>query len=957
MASRNAPANLTYNAVAPDGHESGRPLTIDLEDLEGVLVDGPNVLAIQAFNTAVASTDFYIQAELDADGGVADTKFSVNRGFFTDPFAVTITTRTAGAKIRYTLDGSLPTPSRGELYDGPIAIEGSTMLRAMAYKSGSTPTNVDTHTYVFLDDVLSQSRDPDGFPSRWRSSQYRGSSADYEMDPVIVDHSDYRDEMEAALLALPTMSLVMDPDDLFDDDGVYNAGDGRDGTNGDFEKAASIELIYPDSEKSYQANCAIRPHSHVGLKRSFKLLFKREYGPAKFEAPLLSTATHHAETAVDEFDRLILRAGNNRTWAQDWNVRDTCYTRDQWVRDSQIAMSGAGSRGVFVHFYINGLYWGLYNPSERPDAWFASSYLGGDKEQWFAVNHGGELDGERSVFRRIDDLAKERELERESRYERMASLLDLEAYSDYLLLNWFAGTGDWPRNNWYGGNRFDPEEEQFRFFVWDAEDCFDSLGSEFEGRSHDGAWIHPSFRRSPSSRALEESVIARVWRALRENDDFLLLFADRVYKHCFGDGVLTEENSRERWLALNDGLEQAILGESARWGDAITSSPRQRTHWQREVDRVAERSLDNNVEQFLDALRDEGYYPDIDPPEFNTSDAVVPRGFALELERPRDRGRIYYTLDGTDPREYRSGDVSESAEVFDDAIAIGEAAEIKARILHDGEWSALATRTLYVEQDFSALQITEIMYNPPDLGEVDGDAYEFVELENTGGRALELSGVRFSDGVEFEFPLGTWIGAGDFVVLVSDPDEFALRYPGVPVAGTYRKNLSNGGERLALSDPADERIVSVTYDDDEPWPLAPDGDGHSLVPKSFDPDGSQSDFLLWRASAMAGGSPGREDPQPTPPQSEGDVVFVRGDSNRDGLVDISDSINTLLVILQGVGELLCPDAMDANDDGRLDLSDSIFSVNFFFIGGRQPPPPYPEQGLDPTEDTLGTCLR
>ena len=39
-------------------------------------------------------------------------------------------------------------------------------------------------------------------------------------------------------------------------------------------------------------------------------------------------------------------------------------------------MTGLGAHGTFVHLYLNGFYWGLYNLAERPDGWFTSAYLG-----------------------------------------------------------------------------------------------------------------------------------------------------------------------------------------------------------------------------------------------------------------------------------------------------------------------------------------------------------------------------------------------------------------------------------------------------------------------------------------------------------------------------------------------------------------------------------------------------
>jgi len=88
-------------------------------------------------------------------GQVADTKFSHNRGFYDTSFSVTIATETEGATIYYTLDGSEPydisgRSLRGMVYTDPIPINETTCLRAIAIKHGWKPTDVDTHTYIFL---------------------------------------------------------------------------------------------------------------------------------------------------------------------------------------------------------------------------------------------------------------------------------------------------------------------------------------------------------------------------------------------------------------------------------------------------------------------------------------------------------------------------------------------------------------------------------------------------------------------------------------------------------------------------------------------------------------------------------------------------------------------------------------------------------------------------------------
>ena len=91
------------------------------------------------------------------DGIVDDTSFSVDRGIYESAFNLEITTNTQGASIRYTTDGSLPSETFGEIYTGPIMIDDTTVVRAIAYKEGYRSTNVDTQSYIFPADVFGPS--------------------------------------------------------------------------------------------------------------------------------------------------------------------------------------------------------------------------------------------------------------------------------------------------------------------------------------------------------------------------------------------------------------------------------------------------------------------------------------------------------------------------------------------------------------------------------------------------------------------------------------------------------------------------------------------------------------------------------------------------------------------------------------------------------------------------------
>lgn len=79
--------------------------------------------------------------------------------------------------------------------------------------------------------------------------------------------------------------------------------------------------------------------------------------------------------------------------------------------------------------------------------------------------------------------------------------------------------------------------------------------------------------------------------------------------------------------------------------------------------------------------------------------------------------------------------------------------------------------------------------------------------------------------------------------------------------------------------------------------------------------------------------------------------FIRGDSNADGKVDISDASNTLNFLFSKTGKIICQDAADANDDGSIDISDAV-KILMVLFSGQQMPGPFPNKGKDMTVDEL-----
>ena len=283
-------------------------------------------------------------------GEAGNVKYSVRRGWHKKPFQLSLSTKTGGAQIRYTLDGTKPNEDNGNLYGSPLTIDSTTTVRATAFKPSFKPSSPTTRTFLFVNDIIRQSPDglpPESFPYNWGENK-----VDYGMDSRIVDDPRYSKELIAGFRSLPSFSVVMNLDDLFDrKSGIYaNAEwDGREA-----ERPCSVEFIQPDGSKGFQIDCGIRIRGGFSRRRynpkhSFRLFFRDTYGPSKLDFPLFGNA------GAKTFDNFDLRTFQNYSWHIGDKDR-AIFLRDQFNRDLQLAMGQPAARGEFCHLFINGQY-------------------------------------------------------------------------------------------------------------------------------------------------------------------------------------------------------------------------------------------------------------------------------------------------------------------------------------------------------------------------------------------------------------------------------------------------------------------------------------------------------------------------------------------------------------------------------------------------------------------------
>jgi hypothetical protein len=558
-----------------------------------------------------------VEVEVVGDAEVPALVFSHERGLYDEPFELTIT---SPGDILLTLDGTDPR-AEGAVFQSPLVltVDPSTdpggftapavLVRASAEGDNGITSSPQTHTYLFPGSVadLSPDNTPPGedWPDTYATNNDSDpdQAIDYGIDPEVANDPSYADLLEPALRALPSISLVTDLENLFDeDDGIYmNAMEhGR-----DWERPVSFELL-DEGGQQIQADAGLRirggwsRHSSCP-KHALRLHFRSEYGPSALEFPLFG------DDGAAVFDTFDLRTAQNYSWSfkNQAGVENT-FLRDVFSRDAQLAMGLPSTRSSFVHLYLNGVYWGLYQTQERAEASFGETYLGGDKDDWDVVKVNGDdprnrvieaTDGDLDAWESIWDLS---EVGFENGQAVLDGLVDIDNLIDTMLVVFLTGNFDSPTgaftnnkgpNNFFAlYNRVTPGAG-FVFFSHDSEHSMlpGSFGPGiglYEDRVNLGTRTD-QYRMEVS----EFKNFHPQWlhHRLTASVAYRAKFNARVDLRMLDHGELSTDENLARIDERKAQIELAIVAESARWGDAKRGTPRTRDDdWVPAVDRLRE---------------------------------------------------------------------------------------------------------------------------------------------------------------------------------------------------------------------------------------------------------------------------------------------------------------------------------------------------------------------------------
>lgn len=654
-------------------------------------------------------------------------KFSMPHGIYHERFYLSISSPVANAVVYYTDDGSDPRVN-GQLYDGSLNISSTSVIRSAVLVSDTVWSEVATASYIFPQSLLTQGNSPFGYPRYWgKYCQISGTAiADYEMDPEITGNKTYSTYVTEGIQTLPIVSLVTDKGNLFNREAdeetggiyIFTGCPVGDGTGRGWERPVSFEMIGGSDNHDLTIDCCLKLHGGHGRlpeknpKHAFRLHFKSEYGPKKLKYPVFG------EQGPNRFDALVLRTFFGYSW-QHWDNSQRIkaqYIRDIWTRETQAKMGDPISKGQYVHLFLNGLYWGMYNLCERVSDDFCAQHFDSVEEEWDVTevedtngqNHAAiPTYGTIDAWNHMADLIYE--LPNHSSYMHLIGcgsdgkpnvkyppFLDVDNFIHFMLINLYGGNTDWDHHNWYAyRNRF-WADNGFRFICWDSENVLVSPTENLTSKNNRGC---------PTgflNRLMKQGIFAH-----RFHEE-----AQRALTH---GGPLTPESAQATWDSLYNVIHLALWDESARWGDYrrdIHPYSSQGTLYKpdgayaTERNRLLNQYFPFRTATFIQQLRNKGWFPKAEAPAVFVDDTEI--GYEVQPLSTESRltmtgSNIYYTLDGSAPVSWFKNDagaLSPTAKTYSEGqnileenagIALSDTLTLRAICNVNGEWSPIVT--------------------------------------------------------------------------------------------------------------------------------------------------------------------------------------------------------------------------------------------------------------------------
>lgn len=710
------------------------------------------------------------------NGFAAKPTFSHNGGFYTSTIALTLNAPT-GTIIRYTTDGTEP-HAASPIYQNPIIISSTTIIRARGFSSGMLTDRAVSHTFFMNESIT-----------------------------------------------LPVISISTAPANLWDENiGIYAFGNNYDpnfpffGANfwEDWERPVHIELYEPDGNQGFSVDAGIKIFggwSRGNPQKSLSVFFRGEYGTSKLDYPLFPGYD------INTFHSFVLRNSGN-----DWN---NTMLRDALVQQRAFELNnldGQNYRPAIL--FLNGEYWGLHNIREKLNEDYLSTHFGVDPDNVDMLELDASIiEGSNQHYLALQGFMTGNSPANPQNYDYIQTQMDIDNFITYQAMQIYIDNTDWPGNNikfW----RPQTSTGIWRWLLFDTDfglGLFNGSNAANNTLAFATADNGPGWPNPPWSTFM--------LRRLLQNAQFKFQFINR-----FGDIMNTAFRPANTLLTIN-AMQSTLFPEMQRhfdhWGGNYTG-------WSGRV---------NAIKMFVNQRP-------VNMINHINSYFNLPGSTTLVLELS-DNNAGSIQVSSIQPDVYPwSGTYFQNVPLTLTAIP----ADGYEFVRWEGDMAA-TTQSITFSPNSSQSNLTAV-FQPGNaissevvINEVNYNSLvavnpeDWVELYNNTNNAIDLSGWQFRDEEDihiFSIPNGTTLAADDYVVLCRDTTLFKNIFPAVDnIIGNIGYGFSGGGELLRLLNSQGVLIDFVIYDDVAPWPTAPDGNGPTLsllnpnmdnaLPESWDP--------------------------------------------------------------------------------------------------------------------------
>ena len=784
--------------------------------------DGDGALVLFSDPTPEASND----ASQGYYGYTSEPVFSDSGGFKENYFNLFLMSETEDATIYYTTDGSKP-DINSNLYNNFISINNTLLTNGTQTPDDYGLSFNPTYNGIIIRAIAVA---PNYIQSR------------------VITHSYIFDEVNTTL---PIISIAIAPNDLWGPNiGMHVAGNSfypwypYYGSNfwEDWEKEAHIEFFEPGGEIGFKQDLGMKIFggwSRAEAQKSFSFFARSVYGKGEIDYKLFP------DSDIDSYETFILRAhGQDNVMFRDGFHTSLASENGVGVQDYRPAV-----------VYVNGEFWGIQNIREKVNEHYIETHYGIEPDNLDLLStisstpdpelvHGSTED-----YIELKQFISNNDLSIQSNYEYAASQYDVDNLIEYHIAQIFVMNFDWPGNN----NKL------------------------FKSKSADGKWRHIMFDSDFGFERWTDLVIGYIGSYESYN----------MLDHAYGDGNVfnnpTWATSIFTSFLDNPGFREQFINT---YCDRIntTYSTENTTYLMDSLKTIIEPYVLDHINRYGPNIYDT-YTPN-NISQYNSAIQLMTNFASYRPDNARNEMVEIFDLDGTSNNisiytndiemgyvRLNSLNINKqgwSGKYFSDVpITIKAIPKFGYEFSH---WSGLSSLEdsviLYLDEPINIIAnyiettnpyqnliaINEINYNSDD----NFDSGDWIELYNYSDQNIDLSRWSFLDEDDshvYAFNDSLTLEAGGYLVLCQDSTSFSNLYTEVNnFIGDLGFGFSGGGELLRLLDSSGVLIDVVEYDDSDPWPSEPDGNGATL--ELINPELDNSQAASWSSSISSHGTPG-----------------------------------------------------------------------------------------------------